>query len=662
MAPTPASEGKATNGGSTEPLQQHNASPPARRQQTPAKATQNDSPFLVPTIIGMVVLILALAISNPFSPPRDLSTNPNFTDPNCNPSTFTQMFSEDPVFGTALINIAAHPYKNYTQPTHPFMRNSRTPFSTSTSNLTFCEVLITYTHLNYHNLINVTTWLPTPETWNGRFQGTGGGGYAAGLGGIALAAPVARGFAASATDAGLPGGPGGALEQWALRSEGNVDFRALRNFGYRAVGDTTVFGKRVVERYYGRGIEWSYWNGCSTGGRQGLDVAQRYPGLYDGVLATAPAVGWPGLIVSTYWPQLVMQMLCKWPQGCELRYITEKAVEKCDELDGTRDGIVGFPDLCEFDPMGSVGVKIACPNEKDEKATIEISEAAARVAVETWKGARSPTGDMLWSGLSHESALENQARTKCDYEVDPPVCSGMPLADDYIQLLLYQKSMPKERFPSGSFLNITWEEYTRLFHLSRKLYDEFLGSNDADLSEFAKGGGKMITWHGLADEIIPTKGSRAYFESVLKHYEGHSGSYSRDRASAGTTAAESEARLLEGTPQPSLAHEETLAGVSSFYRYYEAPGVAHCLGGPGALPGICWDSAGALDQLMAWVENGTEPEALHGVMKSKNGGEGWARRPICLWPKFAVYRGEKGREAEGEGWVCEHQKKPDSAR
>lgn len=154
----------------------------------------------------------------------------------------------------------------------------------------FCNVTLTYTHPGQNDLIKV--WLGLPSTWNGRFQGVGGGGWVTGFPSEMVPA-ISQGYAAVSTDGGHDG-LGQATEAWALNSPGNVNLYALQNFASVALNDMTGLGKQLTEAYYGKPIVKSYWSGCSTGGRQGLMLAQRYPEAYDGILAQAPAINWDG--------------------------------------------------------------------------------------------------------------------------------------------------------------------------------------------------------------------------------------------------------------------------------------------------------------------------------------------------------------------------------
>lgn len=176
-------------------------------------------------------------------------------------------------------------------------------YSVNVTDLEACEVTITYTHPGYNDTINTSVWLPALEKWTGRFLGAGGSGWSTGPDtNTTLPWAASEGFAAVATDGGHVGGD----IEWSLVSPGNIDWILLQDFSSIALDDAATLGKAVTTAYYGKAPSYSYWNGCSTGGRQGHMLAQRYPDQYDGILATAPAIYWSQLMLQLFWPQVVM--------------------------------------------------------------------------------------------------------------------------------------------------------------------------------------------------------------------------------------------------------------------------------------------------------------------------------------------------------------------
>jgi Tannase and feruloyl esterase len=235
-------------------------------------------------------------------------------------------------------------------------------FAQNLTDLAFCNVTITYTHLSANDSIHVQIWLPLTG-WTGRFQGTGGGGFEMSEGAEILAPAIAKGYAAAGTDGGHVLN---ALDpsSWALLSPGNVNRQLLLDFSSVCLNDMAILGKAVTESYYEVPPKYSYWNGCSTGGRQGFMNAQMYPDLYDGILAASPAINWAQVLVAAYWGQLVMNTMI-YPPPCELSAFTTATITACDDIDGVIDGIIAAPGLCNFDPHTLFGqsltVTVPCP-------------------------------------------------------------------------------------------------------------------------------------------------------------------------------------------------------------------------------------------------------------------------------------------------------------
>jgi feruloyl esterase len=342
---------------------------------------------------------------------------------------------------------------------------------------------------------------------------------------------ISQGYAAVSTDGGHD-----ALSQttdsWALLSPGNVNLHALQNFASVALNDMTVLGKQLTEAYYGRLISRSYWSGCSSGGRQGLMMAQRYPDAYDGILAQAPAVNWAEFIPAMFWPQWIMHQIGYFPPQCELHAITAVAISVCDELDGLKDDVVGLTGLCDFDPGTVVGQPYACGN-----VTGTISKKAAEIAKATWIGATDVEGRLQWPGINPGSSLNDIAGTRC--EANGSNCTGSPFAvtTDWHRLFI-------QKDPNLNPYSYTQAGWDAAFHASVQQYNSLIGTSDPDLSDFKSLGGKMITWHGVADQLIPFNGTVNYYDRVL---------------------------ALD-------------ANATDFYRFYSAPGVEHCRGGAGAAP------------------------------------------------------------------------------
>ncbi|KAJ8120832.1 hypothetical protein ONZ43_g2562 [Nemania bipapillata] len=314
-------------------------------------------------------------------------------------------------------------------------------------------------------------------------------------------------------------------------------------------------------------------------------LAQRYPALYDGIAAGAPAIHWNPGVGSVQWPQQVMNMLDKYPYPCELDAIVEAAITSCDGLDGVVDGIIAEVDECltTFDPFSIVGTLINCTEAAGE--TIQVSEAAAVVVDATWAGPSTESGNWTWYGLnpgaditgSHSTpATLISVQTNCT----GGVCVGVPnpLSSIWLQLFVAKN-------PEFNVSNITHAEFDSMIHLSQQLYGDTVGTEEPDLTEFHNAGGKLVTFHGLADTLIPPNGSSHYYNSVAAV-----------------------------TP-----------GVDQFYRHFEIPGLGHCYSGRSGQP------SDLFLQLRAWVENGTAPERT--VVNTTDLNNEIRPRILCPYPK-----------------------------
>jgi tannase/feruloyl esterase len=435
-----------------------------------------------------------------------------------------------------------------------------------------CRVQASVTHPPYGDDVNVWIYLPA-ERWNGRFQGVGGGGFAGGDP-ERLLEPLREGYAAGATDAGHEGGSG----TFVLDEDNTINWQRVQDFGYLGIHEMTVVGKALVDAYYGDGPRYSYFNGCSTGGRQGIMEAQRYPSDYDGILAGAPAINWTRFQIAQFWGQLVMLEEDNPVPMCKFEAAVAAAVEACDELgDGIADGVIGNPVACRFDAASLVGAQTECG---------EITAADAAVINRIWEGARRRSGEFLWYGLPKGAPFAGLH----DTEVVAGTLVGRPFIYDlwWIGWWLLQD-------PTWDWRTITYEQYERLFDQSVEMYTEVLGTEDPDLRAFRDRGGKILMWHGLADFGIFPQGSVDYFERV--------------------------AALMGG-----------LDKTERFLRLFLAPGVGHCRGGEGPQP------TGQLDALVAWVERGVAPDTILGERRDEQGAV-VQTRPICRYPSVARYTG-----------------------
>ncbi|MBB5774015.1 DUF6351 family protein [Nonomuraea jabiensis] len=453
-----------------------------------------------------------------------------------------------------------------------------------------CEVTVTLTHPGTDDHSKVRVWLPE-QGWNGRFQAVGGSAFAAGDYGAALAGAIKTGYAAATTDAGVSTYLDTA---WALNSDGKVNTSLLKNFADRSQHEMTLIAKQVIAEVYGKPASYSYWNGCSTGGRQGYMEAQRHPDDYDGILAGAPGINWDEFEVATLWPQVVMNEEKTYPAPCEFNAFNEAAVKACDRLDGVNDGVIGDPSACDYDPRGLIGKTVECDGEQQT-----ISAADATVMRKIWDGPRTPSGKRLWYGLPVGAGfdLANTILGEDGNRVGAP----FPVPAAWVQTFV-------KRQPAFDLTTITYADFAKLFKQSQAEYDTVIGTDDPDLSAFRRSGGKLLTWHGQSDQLIPALGTVNYRERV--------------------EAAMGGARRVD-----------------DFYRLFLAPGVAHCGGAAGTGP-VPTDALGALT---AWVEQGKAPRTLSAAVKNASGKT--VTRELCLYPAVSRYNGH-GDVADAASYRC----------
>jgi feruloyl esterase len=254
-----------------------------------------------------------------------------------------------------------------------------------------------------------------------------------------------------------------------------------------------VIAKQFIKHFYGNTPEYSYWNGCSNGGRQGLSLAQNYPNAYDGIIAAAPAIYWAETNLNTIWGPIYMDMTKQYPNPCELAELTSLAVSLCDARDGVTDGIISEPEDClnVFDAQAYIGTSFFCSTTN---STLKISAAAANVASALWTGPKSSTGDSFWYGFNIGADLTTLAPTKCSSHGTCTAASPN-----------YSNELINYYIPSYNVTNTTISLYDFehvVYKGLRKLFDPYLGNHDTDLSAFKAAGGKLITYHGLVSCVV----------------------------------------------------------------------------------------------------------------------------------------------------------------
>ncbi len=371
----------------------------------------------------------------------------------------------------------------------------------------------------------------------------------------------------------------------------------LIDFAYRSHHETATKAKALTHAFYGKPSERSYFIGCSSGGYEGLMEAQRFPADYDGIVAGMPANNWTRLMAGDFDGTIaVLQNPASNLPATALSLLHRGALAACDAADGVADSVINDPPRCTFDPGA-----LACSANQDPASCLTPAqvEAARRV----YRGLKDPvTGSQIYPGLAPGSEPFWPHR-------DPANPFPIPIA--HYKWLVFAD-------PAWDWKTFQFDDpadYQAHVKAEAKLAP-ILNATNPDLRQFQGRGGKLLQYHGWNDQLISAQNSIDYYESVLRFFEGGDGK------------------------KPLVTAQQE---VQSFYRLFMAPGMAHCSGGTGP---NTFDMQAALE---AWVERGIAPEQIVAT-RSVNGVVDRAR-PLCAYPKIAVYKG-KGDTNDAANFEC----------
>ncbi len=464
--------------------------------------------------------------------------------------------------------------------------------------LPFCRVIGVATPTSDSH-IGFEVWLPPASRWNGKLRGEGSGSSAGAISFGPMADALSAGYATMSTDNGHrtdTSQKNGASEQtWAL---GHPE--KMLDFAFRAMHLSTVAAKAVVRGFYGHGALRTYFVGCSQGGHHALMEATRYPADYDGIIAGAPAWHWVNQMVNATWN---VQAALKDPSALteQSAAILNRAVIKaCDKLDGVEDGVISDPRRCRFDPAS-----LACAADsaaQDCLTPVQI-DAANRI----YQGAHRSDGTQIFQGFPRGSEL----RWWQVWAGDMPGGSSWDfwrysaLQDPAFRNIDFDFDRDTDRGMNALRAGMTVAEIYNV---------------KPDLFAFRKRGGKLILYHGWADQQV-TPFATLDLYSRIKAREGQ-------------------------------------AGTDSFLRLFMMPGINHCAGGPGAgniggpqTPALIHDPdhdiVAALD---AWVTRHKAPTMLIATHLDADKKPD-RTRPLCMFPREARYKGT-GDSNDAANFTC----------
>lgn len=474
----------------------------------------------------------------------------------------------------------------------------------------FCRIFaVSSSHPGSHILTEL--WMPDAGKWNGKFLATGNAGHAGKIGSSGLASGLKRGYATATTDMGSAPA---AVEGVAFNF-GNGRPEQIRDFGYRATHAMTVLAKDVIARFYGKTAVRSYFVGCSTGGNQALQEAQKFPEDYDGIIAGAPANNRTHMHVHfSALRQLGTQPGAAIP--APLMAAWQRAVIKaCAGRDGGAPGdkFLTNPLQCTVSPR-----QLSCAKAKDK--TQCLSDVQISALEKIYAGMRNPRTGQPYYFPDVRGAEE----------LIYPIYDSSLLPSSGYDITRW--ALPLDRRAS-SF------DFDRDLTALDDAYAKDLNAVDPDLSAFAGRGGKLIMYHGWSDGIISPIGSVDYYQQIK----------------------------ASGMPR------------ETFARLYMVPGMGHCAGGPGATdigqmgdlaPGGSEGGRSDILQLLEqWVEAGAAPGSLiagktalaYSFPAFAEKGPTPETRPVCPYPQLPRYDGN-GDPLKAASFTCVAAKYPNHPR
>jgi feruloyl esterase len=359
----------------------------------------------------------------------------------------------------------------------------------------------------------------------------------------------------------------------------------LIDFGYRAVHETTAKAKTLINAYYGNAPRLAYFQGCSAGGRQGLKSAQKFPEDFDGIVAGAPALNTTGrAIFAVYAAQALRKEEGSYIPSAKYQAIHRAVLEACDAKDGVKDDVLENPRACTWDPK-----VIECKAGTDDASCLTPAQVvAARALYQPVKNAK--TGKLIFSGLELGSEMGWST-----FGGQQPFGIGTQM----FQFMVFKN-------PSWDYKTLNYDSDMAAVEAVEK---GTINAMDPNLKPFISRGGKLIQYHGWADQQIPSGTSPEYYASVTQ--------------------------ALGGADK-----------VKDNYRLFMVPGMGHCGGGDGT---ASFDMLTALER---WVEKKQAPDQIPASRVVE--GRVDRTRPLCPYPQVASYKGA-GNTDEASSFVCKAQ-------
>ncbi|KAL6922572.1 hypothetical protein FSST1_006598 [Fusarium sambucinum] len=496
------------------------------------------------------------------------------------------------------------------------------PMRRDTETYDYCNVTLTYTHGTKGDEVNLKYAFPDPSDFKKRFYVAGGGGYSLNTdatGGLKY------GAAAGATDGGYDAF-NYSLDEKFLLGNGSINWEATYMFSYQALGEMTQIGKYITKELYGMASTskvYTYYEGCSDGGREGMSQVQRWGDEYDGVIAGAPAFRFAQQQVLHVYPAAVEQTLDYYPPPCELKKIVNATIAACDGLDGRKDGVISRTDLCKlkFNLKSLIGTKYYCAAETSSSLGFGFSKRQAPGSQQS--NAPEQNGTVTAKGVAVAQAIydglfnSQKKRAYLSWQIGSELSDGEPTYDNETEK--WTMNIPStggmyvakfiellDQDNLDNLDNVTYDTLVNWMDTGLVRYYDSLQTTHPDLTTFRKAGGKLLHYHGESDPSIPAASSVHYWQSV------------------------------RSVMYPHLSDAEAQKALTEWYQFYLVPGAGHC-GANSLQPGPYPHNN--MDTMIEWVENDKQPSRLNATVSS--GDYKGETQMLCQWPKRPLWTNDK---------------------
>jgi feruloyl esterase len=402
--------------------------------------------------------------------------------------------------------------------------------------------------------------------WNGNIQTLGNGGFAGSVTGVTSATNA--GYVGTGTDTGhdasitnpipnpnpppatVQAPPSEAGAAFGLNLDGTINYGRIMDYGWRGQHHANMWGRRIANIYYGQKHRRNYYTGCSDGGREGHEMAQRFGQVFDGIVALSPAIHWDRWGFSGGWGNYVanQELGQNGLDAPKFQDVNQRALAACDGIDGIVDGMIQETRNCHYDARDAVCGQPGASTDP----TRCLTPAEAAVVNKIWDGPRNSDGSKMWVGW--------ERGTQGVVGITPATTGAPTLFGEQINRYWVHRD------PIFNWRTIDEEQFLVEQRTLTEQFSQYIGSDSPNLNTLKGSGGKMLVSYGNLDQVIPPNGHYNYMQRLFAKMGG-------------------------------------VSRTQDFYRYYVFPNATHC-GGMGMSTNLLFNA------LVNWVENGVAPDYL----------------------------------------------------